>query len=610
MPAFTVLKGSRPAFDSGRAAIRRHRSVGALHDAERAAEAEVTVVLRENPLGPSIDERLSTLAAQPLRDRRHLTSWELNSRHGASDPDWRKVSAWARGKGLRVVSDRSDQAGRRLRLRGSINDLDTAFGTKSRRFRWTRPLDGRTVEYRASLRAPVLPTDVADAVIAVQGINEVPFLPRYRMLAPGSAHNQVYNPEELAHLYNFPALPNGGAGQTLNVGIAELGGAVNPKVAAWFFKQQQYANVTMSEFGVNGAGPAPDPQGADIEVALDWQVVLRALVASAPQAKINILVSYGTNSDQGFADAWNVFVTGKGVTSVKTYSAAHPSGVSAGVRSIDPTTVVGVSTSWGQNESGWAPASIAAMDQVAGAGALRGVFFANASGDNGAADSRADGLVDADAPSLAGNVLAVGGTQLNSVNGVVTSEPVWDDAATSRGAAGGGVARTVGVPDYQRAAGISIAAVDDGHTGRVDPDLALNADPLTAYNVVTDVTAQQQPVITPVGGTSASTPLATAGFTLVSALAGKKLGRVQDTLYALGKAGIGIRDVTEGGNAYPAGTPGYTAGPGFDAASGWGSADFSALAQAWLSTVPLPVPGAPAPAPPTASPSSRFGELS
>ena len=604
MPAFTLLKDSRPPYDSGRAAIRRHRMVGQLRPAERAAEVEVTLVLRENPTGPSIDQRLRSFGGQALRDRRHLSGVELSRTHGAAYSDWNKVQAWARSRGLRVVYDRSDEAGRRLRVAGTVADVDAAFGTKSRRFRWTRP-DGRTVEYRGSLHAPMLPSDVADKVVAVQGLNQVPFQPRYRTLGPTATPKQVYAPEDLARLYNFPQLPGGGAGMTLNVGIAELGGAVNAKVAAWFLQQKQYANVTMTEFGVNGATPVADPQGADIEVALDWQVVLRALVESAPQARINILIAYGANTDQGFADAWNVFVTGKGVTSAKTYSAANPSGVTVPVRSIDPTSVVGVSTSWGQNESGWAPASIQAMDQVAGAGALRGVFFANASGDNGAADTRADGLIDADAPALGANVLAIGGTQLNSTGGVVTSEPVWDETATQEGAAGGGVARTVALPDYQQAAGISVAAADDGHTGRVEPDLALNADPTTGYLVVTDVDATNQPVTMPVGGTSASTPLATAGFTLVSALAGKKLGRVQDTLYALGKAGIGIRDVTQGGNAYPAGTPGYTAGPGFDAASGWGSADFGALAQSWLSTVPLPVPAAPAPA----TPAAAFAEL-
>jgi kumamolisin len=600
MPAFTRLSDSFVPFDGRRRAFRNHKLSGDLSAAEAAAEDEVTLVLRENPAGRSIDEVVEAEASLALSERHVISDADLAGEHGATNADWQKVSAWAASRGLTVVAEHSDQAARRLRVRGPIAKLDAAFGTRSKNFSWTRPLDGQTVDYRRTLTAPMLPSDVAQIVTAVQGLNQTPFEPRLVTLAPRAASSQVYTPEELARLYDFPKLANGGRGKTINIGIAELGGAVNPHVAKWFFSQPKYAHVSMTEFSVNHAPIKADPSGADIEVALDWQVVVRALVEAAPKAKINVLISYGFNSDQGFADAWNVFVTGKGVTSAKHYSHRHPAGVHMPTTDVHPTSVQGVSTSWGQFESAWSPASIKAMDQVAGAGALKGVFFANASGDNGATDGRSDGLLDADAPSLAANVLGVGGTALHSKDGKITLEEVWNQSARDEGAGGGGVSRVVPIPGYQQAAGISIPAADDGHTGRVDPDVAVNADPQTGYAVVTAINAQGHPVIETVGGTSAGTPLVTAGLALIGVIHGKKLGRVQDVLYTLAKAGHGVRDIVQGNNAYPKGTKGYPATAGFDAATGWGAPNFAALNHVWHKTVPAPSPAAPQPATPAA----------
>ncbi|GHF27586.1 hypothetical protein GCM10018790_01110 [Kitasatospora xanthocidica] len=55
---------------------------------------------------------------------------------------------------------------------------------------------------------------------------------------------------------------------------------------------------------------------------------------------------------------------------------------------------------------------------------------------------------------------------------------------------------------------------------------------------------------------------------------GGRLGDVNPLLYRLGRRGAaaGITDVTEGRNDY-GGVPGFTAGPGFDTASGWGTVD-------------------------------------
>ena len=121
--------------------------------------------------------------------------------------------------------------------------------------------------------------------------------------------------------------------------------------------------------------------------------------------------------------------------------------------------------------------------------------------------------------------------------------------------------------------------------------MAADADPVTGCEVVTGIDSSGNPTTTTVGGTSAVAPLLTAGFAAISAVVGGRLGRLQDPVYALAHGGKGFRDVTQGDNAYPAGTQGYSAGPGFDVPSGWGSPIFSELASGFSSTAPTRASG-------------------
>jgi kumamolisin len=115
-----------------------------------------------------------------------------------------------------------------------------------------------------------------------------------------------------------------------------------------------------------------------------------------------------------------------------------------------------------------------------------------------------------------------------------------------------------------------VPASPTGTGGRGVPDIAGNADPATGYQVLID---GQQAVI---GGTSAVAPLwAALTARLVQAL-GHSLGLVQQQLYAgvtPGTAVPGLRDITSWNNGA------YSAGPGWDACSGLGVPEGSALLQ-------------------------------
>ncbi len=528
-------------------------ALGPLSAAEAAEPVEVTLLLRENPAGPSLDEALDAISGQPPGQRRHLSIEELAAAHGSLAADVTAVSEWARSVGLQVLG--SEPATRRVHLRGTATQVAVAFRVTFEAYEAVEP-GGQRLRFRNHREPASIPAHLAGIVEHVSGLSTRP-IARSHIKQPHAANvRSTYTPEQLAEVYGFPVLPNRGTGLSIDVGIAELGGRASPGVVRWF--NQLHPNVQILEDSVSGSPlPAPDPGGADVEVALDWQVVARALLVSAPQASIRIVLRYAPNTDQGFADLWNSFATDT------TYR------------------FTGVSTSWGSPEDTWTSGEMTAMDSAAKACLGVGIFHCAAAGDGGAADSSPDGSPQADHPASSPNVLAAGGTRLTLSGASVRDEVVWNEAALSEGAGGGGVSVQFPIPSYQSASGVSEVSLTSGKTGRSEPDMAANADPVTGYEVVTGISASGTPQTQTVGGTSAVAPLLTAGFTALAALLAARLGRIQDAVYPLGKAGTGFRDVVSGNNAYPSGSKGYSAGPGFDVPSGWGSPDFGQLAAAF-----------------------------
>jgi kumamolisin len=100
------------------------------------------------------------------------------------------------------------------------------------------------------------------------------------------------------------------------------------------------------------------------------------------------------------------------------------------------------------------------------------------------------------------------------------------------------------------------------------PDVAGNADPVTGYQIMSGGQAQV------VGGTSAVAPLWAALISRLAQVTGQRFGLLQPTLYAGVTPGTdvpGLRDITSGNNGA------YAAGPGYDACTGLGSPDGTAL---------------------------------
>lgn len=197
----------------------------------------------------------------------------------------------------------------------------------------------------------------------------------------------------------------------------------------------------------------------------------------------------------------------------------------------------------------------------------QGVTVLTGSGDHGATDyidiaaTKFSSTPIVNFPADVPWVTAVGGTTLVPENNGV-NETAW-------GGSGGGFSKFFSQPDYQH----NLSSIVSGKLNRQRgiPDIAANADPLSAMAIYFDGEWQQ------VGGTSAATPTWAAIIAVANQMAGHPLGFINPALYQIatsGKAAADFRDITSGDNSFSennVSVRGYEARPGWDAVTGWGA---------------------------------------
>jgi kumamolisin len=353
------------------------------------------------------------------------------------------------------------------------------------------------------------------------------------------AASQSYAPGQMPATYGMPV---GIPVTPQTICIFELGGAPPSAadIAAWAAKANMPAptvNVYLLPGADNSSGDA------DGEVALDWQKAAEfyTYITGLPA---NILLIYGSNSGAAFAACQNYAAT---------------------------LNAVGASSwSWGASEDSWASADMQATD--ASAAACPFPIFA-ASGDNDSGDGNSTPTVDC--PACLANIVGCGGTSL-PLGG---TETVWNNGNGE--GTGGGFSKIVPQPSYQPS--------NSQGTGRMVPDLAMNADPNTGHEVIVGGAWQVY------GGTSAVAPMM-AGFT--AAMNGARLkaaataygSNILPVMWANPKAYF---DVVNGSNGA------YNATVGPDPVSGLGRplATLFAVLSGTTTTQPTP-PAPPTPVPP------------
>ena len=163
---------------------------------------------------------------------------------------------------------------------------------------------------------------------------------------------------------------------------------------------------------------------------------------------------------------------------------------------------------------------------------------------------------------------------------------------------GGGISLVWPTPPWQTGYGIptSDPGTPNGHH-RYLPDVSLSAAGHDAYAV--GISKDNRYSLA--AGTSAAAPAFAGIMAIVNQVTNQANGNPNPRLYGLATEVPSVfHDITTGSNAVPcmAGSPdcsggiltGYSAGPGYDLATGWGSVDAYVLAHAWAVSTPAPVP--------------------
>merc|ERR1712048_594124 len=209
---------------------------------------------------------------------------------------------------------------------------------------------------------------------------------------------------------------------------------------------------------------------------------------------------------------------------------------------------------------------------------VKGLSILFASGDQGVCGRSGCGLFThsrfhPDFPAASPYITAVGGTDFEGTD--IGAETAWADS-------GGGFSDTFAIPSYQKDAVAAYKASKDAdlppanlwnNTGRGYPDISALGGQKAPYCITANSLFEG------VAGTSASCPVAAGVFALLNGLRASAnkapLGFLNPFIYQNPSA---FQDVTSGvnggGRKY-----GFKAIKGWDAATGWGTPNYEALAK-------------------------------
>ncbi|HEV3196522.1 MAG TPA: protease pro-enzyme activation domain-containing protein [Bryobacteraceae bacterium] len=537
--------------------------------------AGITLMLKQTSNQRAELEQLLEEQRDPTSPNYHnwLTPEQFANRFGLSQDDMEKVAGWLESKGLSV--DDVARSRNWVVLSGTVAQVQSAFVTEIHRYRVENEA------HTANATEPSIPAALESIVLGIRGLDDFRPKPRNKvrpMPLPsdprftGSGGGHLLAPGDIGTIYNVnPLYSRGinGTGQKLVV-VGQTD--VDLSDVRMFRKQFGLpANdpQVMLVSGSTDPGTSKDDIG-EANIDLDWSGAI------APNATI-------------------VYVNSTNVYNSLQYA-------------IDQVLAPVISMSYGYCEPkiSSSPASSAAFFRsLAQQANASGITWLAASGDNAAADCDTGALgksgLAVDLPASVPEVTGVGGTEFNEGSGTYFSatntasggsalsyvpEKVWNDTSSSGLAGGGGGASIFFTkPAWQTGPGVP----NDGF--RDVPDVAFSASADHDGYIVAVNGALQI-----FGGTSVATPVFAGMISLLNQSqvangAKSGLGNINPTLYALAQSSPNaFHDVTVGNNIVPCtpGTPnckngtfGFSAGPGYDQATGLGSVDAFNLVTAW-----------------------------
>ncbi len=515
-------------------AKRRHRRPS------RRARARVTVVLRPRVSESRRRALIEQLAGQFPRQRRRLGARALAALCSAGAEDVRRIRWFAREYGLKVVA--ASTAQRSVTLEGSLAALGRAFQVDFVEY------DHPAGRYRSHQQPAQIPAELEAVVEDVMGLDTRSLADRHLHFVTRRAQPGI-DPREACQRYHFPGRATG-KGQM--VALIELGGGFHATDLQQYFRELGLRAPRLSVVEVDGQKNNPTPVAviqeavktgqppSDKEEAkrLMWTVetTIDIELAGALAPGAQLVVYFGPNNDRGIFHAFQAALN----------NPKRPPSV--------------ISCSWGSTEGLWsdhfAKTVLARVFQDA---LLQGVTICFSSGDDGDG-SAGQGHPCVHFPASSPYVLACGGTQWVNL-GSSFHEVVWNETVKGHLCQSSGGASHLFDPAPAWQASAEVPKKTDGRTGRGVPDVAAKADFATGYKTCVgglDI---------PMGGTSAAAPLWAALLARLNQRLRRPVGYLTSLLYLhRDRFRKGFFDITKGNNGDC-----YSAGPGWDACTGWGS---------------------------------------
>jgi subtilase family serine protease len=551
-----------------------HGKVGGLFTVDR-----ITMVFKPTAAQlTNLDALLKRLQDPSSPDyHKWLTPEEFADRFGLSRADMDKVDSWLRDEGFTVVE--TARSRRWITFAGTAKQIESAFRTELHEY----VVDGES--RFANATEPSVPAALAEAVLGFRSLNDFPLKPRIRTGNPdftsSVSGNHFLAPDDLATIFDLNSLYTAGIdGREQKIAImGQTNILLNDLLS---FRSISGLPISLPLiYLVPGSAP-PGIRDGDIQEAdldLEWAG------AVAPNAGL-------------------VYVMATNVFDSLQYA-------------IDQNLAPVISISYGDCESNFTDAEVNALTMITQQANAQGITIVVPSGDAGAADC--DGHTDdrqmamlglnVDLPAGLPYVTAVGGTTLydtgnywsntnNDRNGSAISyipEVVWNDTlvfqASHLAAGGGGKSARFTKPPWQVGRGVP-------RDGRRDvPDISFPASVHVGYltcSLGSCVNGYRTSTgsLNVVGGTSTGAPVFAGILALLNQKMHSSQGNVNPALYLMAQiVPDTFHDITTGGNWVPCqarttdcprgGLLGYTAGLGYDLATGLGSLDGSRFVTTW-----------------------------
>jgi uncharacterized protein (TIGR03437 family) len=492
-----------------------------------------------------------------------LTPEQYADRFGMSPRDIHQVETWLTSQGFSLIQ--TARARNWIAFNATASQVQNAFGTEIRHYQ----VNGKL--HFANATAPSIPAALEPMVGTIIGLSD--FRPEPRPLKRQSLNGPQINygsghavgPQDLATIYDVnPLYAQGITGAGENLVIIGQSGIYISDIEA--FRNDFGLPVNDPVVTLIPGATDPGVTGALAETDLD----IETSGGIAPNAKLHYI----------YADLF----------------------VNALIYAVDQNIAPVISMSFGFCEANASELGIGAdfMEPYAQQAASQGISILVSSGDSGATmcDTHGDSSVTQASHGLAVNMFAsapdvtgVGGTMLQDQNGSFWSasgaalsyipETSWNETSSNGlGATGGGLSVVYPKPAWQNGSGFPSA------NQRGVPDVAMAAAVYDGFPIVSNGGVEV------VGGTSAATPLFAGLIVLLNQYTKTNgQGSLNANIYRLAQSNPSVfHDITTGNNISPCvalspncsnGQEGYSAGPGYDLVTGWGSVDATRFIQNW-----------------------------